>query len=59
MTCGKWGQPGHETHLCTDCTEMWHDCPACRLGKACNFRLAMPEILKKRDEIFSRKMVMA
>ncbi len=59
MTCGLYPQEGHKDHICIDCIGVWKDCPGCRRGKSCNFKLAMPETLKKRDELFSSKKVRA
>jgi hypothetical protein len=52
MTCGKWGQPGHEGHICTDCTDLiaQKTCKDCQIG--CTFKKASPERLKLRDEAF-------
>ncbi len=53
MTCGQWRQPGHEGHICTDCTDLFEQktCKDCQI-KGCTFKKASPERLKLRDETF-------
>lgn len=52
MTCGQWGEAGHETHVCIDCTELFKKCEIeCR--RSCIFKLITPERKKLRNEIFS------
>lgn len=58
MTCGKWGQPGHEGHTCVDCTSLFLPvgrCKRCEVDKDCGFIRASPETLKSRDEAFSSR----
>lgn len=59
MTCGLYPQEGHTFHLCTSCMALFQDCPACRMGRGCNFKPITSEILKVRDELFSNKKVLA
>jgi hypothetical protein len=58
MTCGEWGKPGHQDHICIDCKELFHSGCHCPIG-SCGFVLVSPEILKIRDELFSSKKVTA
>jgi len=60
MTCGKWGQPGHETHLCNECELLYRNCimaGICRPGKDCMFKQASLETKVFWEEHFSKKKV--
>ena len=57
MTCGQYPGEGHKDHSCVVCTNLFNGCKLlCSPSKkSCDFKLATPEILKRRVELFSSK----